>query len=80
MNRAELSLDVIQSAHVCMAFVDAELFDLPEGDRPLLVEILESYVRSRRTDPTPRYTGQDDAGSRQTRLLLTRMGRGGWSC
>lgn len=77
---AELSLDVIQSAHSCMGFIDAELHDLPEAERPALVELLESYIAARRANPSPRYTSQHEYSSRQTRLLLMRIQKGGRAC
>lgn len=80
MKRSELSLDVIQSAHSCMGFIDAELHDLPEGERGGLVELLEFYIAARSANPTPRYTAQSERGSRQTRLLLLRIQRRGDLC
>jgi hypothetical protein len=80
MNRSDLSLDVIQSAHSCMGFIDAELHDLPECERAHLVEILESFIAARRDHPTPRYTAQQEHGSRQTRLLLMRIQKRGRVC
>lgn len=77
MTTANLSLDVVQSAHACMAFVDAELFDLPEAERIHLVEVLTGYLDERRRNPTPRYLTAHDRGSRQTRLLLARIAKGG---
>jgi hypothetical protein len=80
MNRSELTFDVIQSAHSCMGFIDAELHDLPECERPHLVEILDSYIAARRDHPSPRYVAEDEYGSRQTRLLLMRIQRKGGLC
>ncbi|MCU0228906.1 MAG: hypothetical protein MUF01_14830 [Bryobacterales bacterium] len=80
MTTANLSLDVIQAAHVCMAFVDAELADLPEGERLHLLEVLTSYIEARRKNPVPRFVLLLDRGSGRTRLSLVRVGKGGAGC
>lgn len=80
MNRAALTLDVIQSAHWCMAFVDAELRDLPEAERPHLVAILAEYIDTRRDCPTPRHQASIMAGERQVRLLFARERKGEAPC
>lgn len=80
MIRADLSLDVIQSAHSCMGFIDAELHDLAESERLHLVEVLASFLAARRDDPHPRLRHPDDPGSQQTRLLLLRIQKGGGAC
>lgn len=80
MTTANLTFDVIQAAHVCMAFVDAELADLPEGERLHLLEVMASYLEARRKNPVPRFVGENDRGSGHTRLALARIRKGGARC